>query len=260
MCGIFGFVGRSSWKTSLLLQSLCITGEVRGRHSTGIVIQSDRCYLKKKSLRGREFVAERHADFLFRKKYGVALGHNRYATAGMVNDRNAHPFGVRVNGGWNFGIHNGIAGNKTGIARKYNIAESSVQMQNRGIDTVDAINNITEFISCDADFAFAYLNTSERAVYLWRSPERPLVIFDARRLWLGRWFSSTKEIFGNAWDLLAGAMGNLKKVTFFEAMPYRLYRCADDGVYEVEPVRDLEYRSRVSVQHSLWEDEIIRYD
>ncbi len=288
MCGIFGFVGKSSWRTSLLLQALCITGEVRGKDSTGIVIQSDRCFLRKKSLRGREFVARRHADFLFRKRYGIALGHNRYATAGKVNDRNAHPFGVRVNNGWNFGIHNGIVGNKTKIAQEYGIAESSVdsevvfraiaKMQNRGINVVNAIEDVTEFISSDADFAFAYLNTSEKAIYLWRSPERPMVILDARRLGLGRWFCSTKEIFGNAWDLLAGALGNIRKVSCFDVRPYRLYRCADDGEYEVEPVKDLrqklrkpelcisryfsgltDYRCR-SVQSSLWEDEIIGDD
>ena len=254
MCGIFGFVGKSSWKTSVLLQALCITDEVRGKHSTGIVIQSDRCFLVKRSLRGKEFVAQGHARLLFKKDYGIALGHNRYATSGRINDRNAHPFGVRVNGGWNFGVHNGVVGGVKSIARRYGVGKTSVdseaafraiaRLQNRGLDVVDAIDDVTESISRDADFAFAYLNTAENALYLWRSPDRPLVVLDARKLGLGRWFCSTEEIFRKAWELLAGALGDIGKISCFEAYPYRLYRCADDGAYEVEPVRDLRHKPR----------------
>jgi len=255
MCGIFGFTGRSSWKTSVLLQSLCIEDEVRGKHSTGIVIQSDNeCLIQKKALRGKDFVSKGYTDFLFKKRYGLALGHNRYATTGAVNDRNAHPFGTRVANGWNFGVHNGIVGGKEKIAESYGIPEPEVdseivfraiaKMQNSGMDVVDAIENITEFISADADFAFAYLDTKERTTYLWRSPERPLVILDARRLGLGRWFCSTKDIFATAWSNLRGSPGDIRKVTYFEAIPYRLYKVIFDDVYEVEPIRDLRRKSR----------------
>ncbi len=101
-----------------------------------------------------------------------------------------------------------------------------------------------------ADFAFAYLNGEEKAVYLWRSPDRPLVIIDARKLGLGRWFCSTPEIFGAAWNLLRGALGDPRKVSKFHAVPYRLYRVADDGEFEVEPVRDLKHTSKLAENHA----------
>lgn len=256
MCGIFGFAGNSSWKTSLLLQALAIADEVRGEHSTGLVIHSgDQCFFNKKALSGTEFVAKGYTIFLFEKKYNVALGHNRFATEGAINDRNAHPFGVRVNRGWCFGIHNGIVGEKDKVAAEFGIREPSVdsevvfraiaKMQNADINIVTAIENVTEFISASADFAFAYLNTPEKAVYLWRSPERPLCIVDAQGLGLGTWFCSTPGIFTNSWLPLTGALGDISKVTGFEAKPYVLYRVLyDAGVSEVEPVKDLKHREK----------------
>ena len=259
MCGIFGFTGRSSWKTSVLLQALCITDEVRGQHSTGLVIQTstDDFFMSKKALRGKAFVARGYCAFLFNRKYGNALGHNRFATVGAVNDRNAHPFAVKVGPGkWNFGVHNGIVGDKEVIAREYGVRNHDVdsavalgaigKLQLQGYGVIDAIEEVTNFISPMADFAFAYLNGFEKAVYLWRSPDRPLTVIDARRLNLGRWFCSTPEIFKDAWSLLRGALGDLRKVSKFEAVPYRLYRVADDGEFEVEPVRELKHTSRLA--------------
>ncbi len=258
MCGIFGFAGKSGWRSSLLLQSLAIADEARGRHSTGLVVQGQgKTFILKKALSGREFVARGHAGFLFKKAYGLALGHNRFATTGQVTDRNAHPFGVQVNRGWMFGVHNGVIAGKERIAREYDITEPDVdseavfraigKMQQRGMSVVDAIESITEFISASADFAFVWLDTSEQAMYLWRSPDRPLCIIDARRLDLGRWFCSTPEIYRNAWNMVAGALGDISKCRRFEAKPYRLYRIADDGAFEVETVKDLRYRKRCSV-------------
>ncbi len=262
MCGIFGFTGRSSWKTSVLLQALCIADEVRGTHSTGLVIQTsrDNYFMSKRALRGKAFVAKGHCTFLFNKKYAIALGHNRFATAGAVNDRNAHPFAVKVGvKKWNFGVHNGIVGDKEVIAREYGVQNHDVdsavvlkaigKVQSQGHGVVNAIEEVTNFISPKADFAFAYLNGDEKAVYLWRSPDRPLTIIDARKLGLGRWFCSTPEIFTAAWNLLRGALGDLKRVSKFDARPYRLYRVADDGEFEVEPVRDLKHTRRFDGYH-----------
>lgn len=267
MCGIFGFTGRSSWKTSVLLQALCIADEVRGTHSTGIVIQTsrDNFIMAKKAVRGRTFVAKGYCAFLFNKKYGNALGHNRFATAGAVNDRNAHPFAVKIGAKkWNFGVHNGVVGDKEVIAREYGVQNHDVdsavvlkamgKVQSQGHGVVDAIEEVTNFISPKADFVFAYLNGDEKAVYLWRSPDRPLTIIDARKLGLGRWFCSTPEIFSTAWSILRGALGDLRKVSKFEAVPYRLYRVADDGEFEVEPVRDLKHTRRFVGYHHADDD------
>lgn len=244
MCGIFGFAGVSSWKTSALLQSLCISDEIRGKDSTGIVIQNqNECLIKKKALRGKEFVGEGFTEFLFETDYSLALGHNRLATHGKVNDRNAHPFGVQINGGWCFGIHNGVIREKGTIAKLYDIEEPEVdtevafwaiaKMVNEGKDLTEAIVDVTQSIHPVADYAFAYLDTATRNIYLWRSEGRPMVILDARELGLGRWFASTKEIFTSAWQSLRGALGSIAKVTYQEAKPHRLYRLKETSVLQV---------------------------
>jgi hypothetical protein len=46
----------------------------------------------------------------------------------------------------------------------------------------------------------------------------------------------------------------LKKVSKFEAVPYRLYRVADDGEFEVEPVRDLKHTRRSFGYHHADDD------
>jgi len=262
MCGIFGYVGKSSWRTSLLLQSLCISDEVRGRHSTGLVIQSredDHCYLMKRALSGSEFVAQGHTEFLFKRKYRMALGHNRYATLGEVNDRNAHPFGFRVGEGWNFGIHNGVIGSRRtvwAVAKSFGVkttpdVDSEIafwaiaKLVNGGMETTEAIDKVTERISAVADFAFSYMDTERRCIYLWRSPDRPLRVFDARKLKLGRWFCSTADIFLDAWRSIRGALGDPEKMKSRELSPYKLYRMGLDG--RVRKVRDLSHRPRRSV-------------
>jgi len=244
MCGIFGFAGQSSWKTSLLLQSLCIADEIRGKDSTGLVVQNrDECLIKKKALRGKEFVGRGFTEFLFKSNYSLALGHNRLATTGKVTHRNAHPFGVRINDGWCFGVHNGVIRGQEAVVKKYGIEEPDVdsevvfwaiaKMVNEGRDLSEAIIDITKYINPTSDYAFAYLDTQERDIYLWRSEGRPLVILDARKLKLGRWFSSTKEIFTNAWQPLRGAMGPISKITYQDAKPHRLYRLRESGVLQV---------------------------
>ena len=257
MCGVFGFAGKSTWKTSVLLQSLCIADEIRGKDSTGIVIQNqDQCQIKKKALRGREFVGEGFTEFLFNAKYSLALGHNRLATTGKVTDRNAHPFGVRVNKGWCFGIHNGVIRDKGTIAKKYGFDEPEVdsevafwaiaKMVNEGKELTEAIVEITKSIDPVADYAFAYLDTQNRDIYLWRSEGRPLVILDARELGLGGWFASTKEVFTNSWQPLRGALGSIAKVTYQEAKPHRLYRLKESSVLQV--VTDIQVVPKIPVQ------------
>lgn len=249
----------------MLLQSLCIADEVRGRHSTGLVIQSrqdEHCYLMKRALTGSEFVAQGHTEFLFKRKYRMALGHNRYATLGEVNNRNAHPFGFRVGEGWNFGVHNGVIGSRKtvwAVAKSFGVkttpdVDSEIalwaiaKLVNGGMETTEAIDKVTERISAVADFAFAYMDTERRCIYLWRSPDRPLWVFDAREHKLGRWFCSTEDIFTDAWRFIRGALGDLEKVKSRELAPYKLYRMGLDG--RARKVKDLSHRPRRSVLDS----------
>lgn len=266
MCGIFGFAGSGSedWRAALLLQELAKKDEVRGRHSTGLVIQSAKgsCYVKKDVGDGASYVAGGNSTFLFKHKIVAALGHNRFATTGEISKRNAHPFCQKINGKWAFGVHNGIVGNYEELCEEFGVAKPAVdseavfraiaRMRREGATIPDAIEEVTYYISSNADFAFAYLDQDSRDVYLWRSPDRPLTIFDAGKLNLGKWFCSTEEIFIDAWMSIKGPLGMLKKVSHFEAVPYRLYRIKAGKRSDLvsKKIRDLRHQERWSYSAS----------
>jgi hypothetical protein len=266
MCGIFGFAGPFSFRAASLLQALAIADQVRGEHSTGLALAAKdegsrrlSPRLVKKALSGREFVRAGWSQILFRARYPLVIGHNRYATAGEVNDRNAHPFLIPRPHGAALAAHNGIVGGKEAIAERFGVKNHPVDSEvyfraigrKAGKDEeglLGAIEEVTSFIAPRADFACLWLEPAWRSLYLWRSPNRPLAVFDARKVGLGRFFSSTVEIFSNAWGTVRGCLPSIKKAEFFEARPYSVYRVRDDGAWEVERVLDLSVPERTAAK------------
>lgn len=262
MCRIFGFCGESSPQTTALLRALVLTEESGNPHGTGLLVKNKngKVSLNKKGIRGRDFLVQGYADFLWTRKYSYALGHVRFKTKGPQCDENSHPFGYQVNEKWFWGIHNGIIGVPEEIAERYGIKEAAVdtatffkalaKLQRQGKQAHVAIEELSSFISQKADFAFAYL--TDDCLWLWRSPDRPLCIFDARPVGLGRWFASTKEMFAKAW-IMSGIRADITKCTYFEAKPYSLYYVKADGIYEVEALKTLRHfiRERPRMSSSL---------
>lgn len=257
MCGLFGFAGPPSFRAAALLQALAIADQVRGEHSTGVAVAartegSRRLFprISKKALSGREFVRSGGSKILFREKYPLAIGHNRHATAGKVNDRNAHPFWIPRPHGGALAAHNGIVGGKESLAVRFGVRDYPVDSEvyfraiarRAGHDEaalLSAIEEVTTFILPRADFACLWLEPAWRSLYFWRSPGRPLAVFDARSAALGRFLASTVAIFSDAWGAIRGCLPSIKKVTWFEARPFVLYRVKDDGRWEVDPVRKI---------------------
>lgn len=260
MCGVIGFAGPSSVKAALLFQSLLIADEVRGKHSTGFVIlNGPKPVLIKKATSGGKFVQKGYTKLLFHRRFRMALGHNRLATSGGINDRNAHPFQLKSPSGPCFGIHNGVIHHTEKLAEAFQVQKASVDSETalRAIahhagssesDLIKSIEAVTAQINNEGNFAFLYLDPQSKAIYFWRSPDRPLTIFDARKVGLGRWLTSTPEIFVSAWRPLMGLLPSIDRVSYFEARPYTVYRVADDERFEVEPI----HRMKVNIQRNAY--------
>lgn len=96
MCGIVGVISLSkisSIKEKWFKNALYIDA-LRGMHSTGIlsINSAFEPSIIKKALPAGDFLDLKQVDKLFFGQHRVLLGHNRFASKGAINNRNAHPF------------------------------------------------------------------------------------------------------------------------------------------------------------------------
>jgi len=231
MCGLVGFIGEPNILTKKMFDALLIEDTRRGRHSTGMVaidLDNKKAKILKRAVDGETFVNLGGTEFLRNFDYNILLGHNRYATTGEVNDRNSHPFGVKINNRWVFGIHNGVIKNYKELSEEFGIMVPQVDSESvfrsitklikEGENAPTAIKKVTKRIK--GDFAFIYYIDS--SLYFWRNSERPLFCFDMQGTPVGgRWFASTKEIFSDAAKRLE--LGAKAECSYFEVAPMTLY-------------------------------------
>ena len=79
------------WPTKTV-HDLLVVDSLRGPNSTGVyVVRGDEDHLVKKALLPHELMHFPQFKQAFDKLPDVCIGHNRWATVGDVNARNAHP-------------------------------------------------------------------------------------------------------------------------------------------------------------------------
>jgi glucosamine 6-phosphate synthetase-like amidotransferase/phosphosugar isomerase protein len=119
MCGVFGFIGKPSKKTNLILQKLAYWNMERGTDSTGFAFISGKSQaIYKKSTNAFDMYKRYQTKKLFsmysQKDFMIMLGHTRMATHGQVVANNAHPFKI----GKTVMTHNGIISNFRELQQK----------------------------------------------------------------------------------------------------------------------------------------------
>lgn len=169
MCGIVGAFGLITQKEERIFQQLLVVDALRGDHSTGVLSVkrgSDEHYIAKAV--GNPFdLLDSNAFKNITKGFSrVLLGHNRYATTGNVNKKNAHPFEV----GDIIGVHNGT------LRNKYQLADSAMFQ----VDSENFYHHVEKHGLRDAvniaegDYCFVWWDTAFNEINFLRNAGRPM--------------------------------------------------------------------------------------
>lgn len=174
MCGIIGIISKSSnglWKThaDIFVDGL-IADSVRGLDSTGVfgVTVRNEAHIVKQAVDPHVLIKTP----LFQKwvaranEYRVMIGHNRKATSGDITSKNAHPFREKDI----ILVHNGMVYNHKELNTEVEVDSHALCHSFAEKGAVETIKNV-----CGA-FALVWYNLKEKALYMWRNSDRPLVM------------------------------------------------------------------------------------
>lgn len=168
MCGHVGVAGLVTGKEERLFKQLLIVDSLRGEHSTGIASVDNKGEVSVAKQVGDPFQLfdTLSCELMFRKINRVLIGHNRYATTGKVNRRNAHPFEFETL----VGAHNGTLTNKSDLEdHKFFDVDSEALYHN--IEK----NGVTETISkTRGAWALVWWDNVKGTLNFLRNKERPL--------------------------------------------------------------------------------------
>lgn len=177
MCGIVGIATAEtngfSYKELEAFETMLFLDTLRGWDSTGVfgVTNDKDVHIVKGAVNGPDFLKQSE----WREQRGVMsgrgkflIGHNRAATRGSVNDKNAHPF-------W---VDDKIILVQNGTMRGGHKHHKDVEVDTEAIthviaetpDVEEALNKI------DASYALVWYNTENHKLHIIRNNERPLYL------------------------------------------------------------------------------------
>lgn len=171
MCGIIGVAGELTVQHEKLVRSLLILDSLRGEDSTGIAVigkQDPRVKIAKQVGDPFQLFDHKSYDKAFAGFQRAIIGHNRYATTGVVNRNNAHPFEHETL----VGVHNGT------LTTKHLLADPSHYQ----VDSDNLFHHIDKHGLKDAlpkmggAWALVWWNKDDSTLNFLRNKERPLFL------------------------------------------------------------------------------------
>ncbi|HET8689263.1 MAG TPA: hypothetical protein VFM18_21845 [Methanosarcina sp.] len=206
MCGIVSVVGTIDYKADKVFKDLLILDSLRGEDSTGaaFITRQDETNVIKQV--GDPFTLLDRAKFAsFKNKSNkVIIGHNRWATTGKVNNKNAHPFDFTTI----VGVHNGTLKNKYKL-QDHNNYDTDSEALYHNIE----IKGLRETIEdVEGAYALVWYNKVDNSINMLRNKERPLT------------FAHTKDkklllIASEAWMIRVAAERNGLELDTVLALP-----------------------------------------
>ena len=168
MCGIVGVAGPMGVKEDKVLKTLLTLDALRGIDSTGIaaIPRNGDVRVVKQVGNPYELFYTRGFDPALNRMNRAIIGHNRFATQGEINRRNAHPFDFDNL----VGVHNGTLRNKHRLldANQFKVDSENLyyHIEHEGLDSFLEI--------VDGAYALVWWNREEETLNFLRNKERPM--------------------------------------------------------------------------------------
>lgn len=187
MCGLVGCAGLLTSVEERIFRQLLILDSLRGEHSTGVaaVGMTGEVLIAKNVGDPFQLFDTKGYEAIMRRANRVLIGHNRYATTGKINRRNAHPFEFdRL-----VGAHNGTLHNKFSL-KNHHIFDVDSEALYSHIDE-EGLDEAIKLVR--GAWALTWYNKENETINFLRNEERPLfyciseskkVIFWASEAWM----------------------------------------------------------------------------
>lgn len=181
MCGLVGYFGQETLKTKKAFVDLLQIDVLRGSHSTGVAFcrKDNKVLILKDTCLPQALIYTKEFPTNLAKLNLALLGHNRAATKGAVNKKNAHPhhFGNII------GTHNGTLLGQHRLPKAHLFKSDSANL----FAAIDEEGIKTTWEKVDGAATIVWWDLSDLTLHMLSNDQRPL------------WFTNIKDDSGVFW-------------------------------------------------------------
>lgn len=170
MCGLVGVFGTLTHYDRTAFKTMLYVDAIRGHHSTGVVnakLDGTHSWLKK-AVTAIDFLDMKKAEDLIRDTGCLLIGHNRYATKGAINAKNAHPF----EHGSIVGVHNGTLTRQSNLPdhERFDVDSENIYYSMDLLGTDETIKRL------EGHAALVWWDSDSKTLNIWRNSSRTLYL------------------------------------------------------------------------------------